>query len=1269
MLSFCNRVSDSLEYRFYVETKSPLSDRDIEKLRLILADGFIPSTVNNLPSLNSEGVIEIGPRLNFATAWSTNLLSICRAVGLNDVVRIERARRLVIPASSDGKAFIASCHDRMTEQVYAEEPISFDTGVKPEPLKTIPLIEDGPNALLKVPGFAGDEFDRVFLYDYFVKHEKRNPTVAEILDLNNANSEHCRHWLFMGKWIIDGQEMPDTLFSLVKEPWKRNPGNSLAAFDDNSGIIAGANVVIIIPKNPGLPSSYSLCEVNFCPTITAETHNFPTGIYPFGGAETGAGGRHRDNRDVRQGARLGGGTTGYSVANLNIPGYKLPWENEAAVYPSNLATPLNILIRGSDGASDYANKAGEPLLTGFVRSGDIILPSGERWANIKPILFSGGIGVIDERHAGKGQPEVGMIIVQIGGPAYRIGVGGGAASSLKQGDQDIKLDFNAVQRGDAEMSRKVDRALKSCLDMGDANPILIAHDQGAGGPANVLKEAVGRAGGRIDLRKINVGDPTMSVCEIWVAEYQERECVLIWPERLEEFQAICRREKVNCEILGEVTGDGRFVVFDSQDGSTPVDLDLSKVLEDLPQKTYTDERKKMGFSRLSLPKGLSFLQALEMVLKLPSVGSKRFLVKKIDRSVKGLVAQQPCCGPGQLTVADFGAMAWSQIDTKGTATSIGERSFLMLGDPEAGARMAVAEAILNLAGAGITSLEDIKCRANWMWAPKLPGEGAALYDAAQAMRDIMMALKIAINGGKDSSSMATKVGGDIVKSFRELVISAYAVMPDIRKKATPDIKCPGESFLLFLDLSNGHQRLGGSALAQVLGQVGNEFPDVDDVKLLKRGFEFIQAMINGGLALSYHDVSDGGLITALSEMCWAGNSGLDLFGRPLSIGLFSEELGVVMEFHKEDLRKVETVIDDFCLASKAHWLAKTTNDAKTMTLHNLGGDPIDLEMDETYGWWEETSAQIDDLQTNSDQAQEEKRNLHRLRKGVSYRTNLSFSATAPDILAKAEKPKALILREEGTNSEEEMASAFYAAGFSPYDVTMTDLLDGRITLDEFRVLAACGGFSYADVPDSAKGWAATILFNEKLAEQFLRFYNRPDTLSLGVCNGCQLFGLLGWVPWLGIKPEDQPRFVHNLSGRFESRWVGVKVIPSQAIALKGFEGSILGIHCDHGEGRLIFPDPNIHNTVIKEGLMPMVLVDEEGEATDSYPFNPNGSPMGITSLCTRDGRHLAMMPHPERSFQTWQWHYLPSPLEEKWGRVSPWLKLFQNMREWCETVR
>jgi phosphoribosylformylglycinamidine synthase len=1081
---------------------------------------------------------------------------------------------------------------------------------------------------------------------------------------------------------------------IIMQPLRTSPLNSVIAFKDNSSAIRGYPIRTIVPDIPGTPCPFQKNDLVYHIIFTAETHNFPTGVAPFPGAETGTGGRIRDVHATGRGSLVIAGTAAYCVGNLHIPGYALPWEEPPFVYPLNLASPLQIEINASNGASDYGNKFGEPLIQGFTRSFGLRLPDGERREWVKPIMFTGGVGQIDNRHIDKGLPEKSMYVVKIGGPAFRIGIGGGAASSMIQGENIAELDFSAVQRGDAEMEQKVTRVIRTCVEMGDRNPIISIHDQGAGGNCNVVKEIIYPAGAKIEIRNIQLGDHTLSVLEIWGAEYQEQDALLLHPDRTDEFLAFCKREKVPCAIIGDITGDGYIVIHDSIDGNTPVSLELSRVLGAMPRKTFNLERIPPVLEPLKLPENITIISALGKVLRLISVGSKRFLTNKVDRSVTGLIAQQQCVGPLQLTLSNVAVVGQSHFDLTGAAISIGEQPIKGLINPGVMARMSVGEALTNIVWAKVSALEDIKCSGNWMWAAKLIGEGARLYDAALALRDILLEFGIAVDGGKDSLSMAAKVmdtsgKAEIVKAPGNLVISAYVTCPDITKVISPDIKRPGESRLLYIDLGGGRYRTGGSALAHVYKQVGAEAPDVDDPQLLKRAFHVVQKLIEGDLILSGHDRSDGGLMVTLLEMAFAGNCGLEInivqkpasgspSVPPLEKGskggltdvlfplLFSEELGFIIEYLPEYEQRMTDIFKQADIPFQI--IGKTLTEKEIII--QVNDQPIFREnMCELRAIWEETSYQIERLQANPECAEEEKR-VNFDRSGPAYTLKFTPSPLRGngkdgDELSQVSKlPKVAILREEGSNGDREMASAFYHAGFDVWDVTMTDLLDGAATLDDFRGLAFVGGFSYADVLDSAKGWAGVIRFNEKLFEQFERFYARPDTFSLGVCNGCQLMALLGWIPWRGIPDHIQPRFIQNRSGRFESRFSTVSIIRSPSIMLQGMEGSTLGVWIAHGEGRLIFPDKDVMRDVLQKELAPVGFVDDNNEFTEIYPFNPNGSPSGITALCSHDGRHLAMMPHPERTFLKWQWAYMP----EEWKKnleASPWLRMFQNARQWC----
>ncbi|HSX24652.1 MAG TPA: phosphoribosylformylglycinamidine synthase [Candidatus Andersenbacteria bacterium] len=1270
------QVRSDLEFGFTIESKSALSELELAKLRWLIAETFEPNKTGNQPFFDQSEIVEIGPRLSIETPFSSNAVSICQSMGLRHITRIERTQRYLIENGQSSEILLKTCLDRMTEQHYPNGIENFDTGIIPEDVQAVDLMGRGKTALEEMNSTLGlgmDTRDLDYYQHLFTKVLRRNPTDVELFQLGNANSEHSRHWYFKGQIVIDGTPMQQTLFEIVQQPLK-NLGSencSLVAFRDNAGVIKGFGTCLILPVTPGKPSEMRVLEKVVHIACTAETHNHPTFVAPFPGANTGGGGRIRDNSAVGRGGIAGVGVAGYFVGNLFIPGYEIPGEVAGKDKPSKYASPLSILIEGSNGVSSYGNQFGEPLTLGFTRTfGQIV---GNEWREPrKPILYSGGLSHLFDEHIAKETPEVGMLIVRIGGPAYPIGVGGGSASSMMQGQNTEVLDFNSVQRGNAEMENRANRVIRACAEMGDNNPISSIHDQGAGGPSNVLTELLEPLGGKISIRGIVLGDKTMSVLQIWSAEFQEGYGLLIRPEQIELFQSVCTRERVNCEVLGEIDGSGNVVVEDSQNGTTPVELNLEQILTNMPQKTFESTRRPMALVPLELP-DVTVGEAIEKVFKLPHVGSKGFLVHKVDRSVTGLVAQQQCCGIAQIPIANVSVNAQSHFGFTGAASAVGEQPIKMLLDPKGGARMAVAEMLTNIASVKIRSLEDIRCRANWIWPAKMPHEGALLYDAAKAMSNLMIelgvnGLEIAQDGGKDSLTPVANVAGELVKSPGSLVILGYAPVPNITKKVTPDIKMPGESSLALIDLGHGKNRLGGSAFAQALNQLGDESPDVDDPKLLKNAFLAIQKMIDEDLILSLHDRSDGGLITAVAEMCMASRCGFNVIiphGAEVLASLFGEELGFIMEIDAESEKRIFQICESFQVPIS--WIGVTRSDRVCNITAQDGRKLFQSTIMELRQWWEATSFELEKLQMNPECAEQEYCTHHvqlpRINVASSYRLPFIPQAGFAEVLESENKPRVAVLREEGTNGDREMAAAFFAAGCSPFDITMQDLMDGNATLDNFQGLVFPGGFSYMDVFDSAKGWAGTILFNEKLREMFDRFYAREDTFSLGVCNGCQLMALLGWVPWKGIEGEKQPRFVHNTSGRFESRWAQVEILPSPSILLTGMEGSKLGVWIAHGEGQLVYPDESIEQGVWERRLAPLAFIDPFGNPTEIYPHNPNGSPHGITALCSPNGRHLAMMPHPERCFTLWQWPWMPPEWEGI--EASPWLRMFQNARTWC----
>ncbi|ERN07418.1 probable phosphoribosylformylglycinamidine synthase, chloroplastic/mitochondrial [Amborella trichopoda] len=1291
------------EQCFNVGLSSPLSDDKLDILKWLLQETYEPENLKNESFLggNREGtstvLIEVGPRLSFTTAWSANAVSVCKSCSLTEVNRIERSRRYllylkegsVLLPESQIQDFLAMVHDKMTECVYSTKLTSFKTAMVPDSVTQVPVIEKGRAALEEINkkmGLAFDEYDLQYYLGLFKDDLKRNPTIVELFDIAQSNSEHSRHWFFNGQLVIDGQRMSQTLFQIVKSPLKANPSNSVIGFKDNSSAIKGFSVNPLLPISSGVISQLSLSDRTFDILFTAETHNFPCAVAPYPGAETGAGGRIRDTHATGRGSFVVASTAGYCVGNLRMEGSYAPWEDPSFIYPSNLASPLQILIDASNGASDYGNKFGEPLIQGYTRTFGMRLPSGERREWLKPIMFSGGIGQIDHELISKGEPEIGMLVVKIGGPAYRIGMGGGAASSMVSGQNDAELDFNAVQRGDAEMAQKLYRVVRACIEMGEKNPIVSIHDQGAGGNCNVVKEIIFPKGAEIDIRSIVVGDETMSVLEIWGAEYQEQDALLVKPESKDLLLSICVREKVSMAVIGSISGDGRVVLMDSRaikecqsKGLPPpppaVDLDLEKVLGDMPQKTFEFKRAFNAREPLDIAPGITLLDCLKRVLRLPSVCSKRFLTTKVDRCVTGLVVQQQTVGPLQLPLADVAVIAQTYAGLTGGACAIGEQPIKGLLNPKAMARLAMGEALTNLVWAKVTSLGDVKASGNWMYAAKLDGEGAAMYDAAMALSESMIELGIAIDGGKDSLSMAAQASGETVKAPGNLVISVYVTCPDITKTVTPDLKLGDDGLLLHIDLAEGRRRLGGSALAQTFDQIGDECPDLEDISHLKRTFETVQSLIEEGLISAGHDITDGGLIVCLLEMAFAGNCGLhvelDTRDGDHFRALFAEELGLVLEVSKANVGLVMEKLDASGVS------AQLIGHVTSSPLIELLVDGVPQLKEKTSflrDFWEDTSFELEMFQSLASCVQSE-RDLLKSRHAPTWGLPFTPRFTEEKLMKMGSKPKVAIIREEGSNGDREMSAAFYAAGFEPWDVAMTDLLNDRVSLKDYRGLAFVGGFSYADVLDSAKGWSASIRFNSSLLSQFQEFYDRPDTFSLGVCNGCQLMALLGWVPGpqvgsSGLEPcgdVTQPRFIHNESGRFECRFASVTIHDSPSVMLQGMQGSTLGVWSAHGEGRAFFPSDGVLERVLGSGLAPVRYCDDDGKVTEVYPHNPNGSPLGIAALCSPDGRHLAMMPHPERCFLMWQFPWYP----KDWGfdrkGPSPWLRMFQNAREWCDS--
>ncbi|KAG5849998.1 hypothetical protein ANANG_G00077620 [Anguilla anguilla] len=1221
-------------YNVELSASAPLSQDQKNVLRWLFSPPLQAEQLAEEPFLRAgpgEIVVEIGPRLNFSTAWSTNAVSICQSVGLSQVARVELSRRLLMKpkdgvsetmAEEKMEKLIASLYDSMTECIYPRPISSFAVEARPQEVFEVDILGEGRAALEKANeelGLAFDPWDLDY-YTALFQRVNRNPTSVECFDLAQSNSEHSRHWFFRGHMTIDGQEQKETLFSLIMGTQRHSNQNNVIKFCDNSSGIVGMEVECMYPSDPAQSSSYVTRRTTRHVIFTAETHNFPTGVAPFSGATTGTGGRIRDVQSAGRGGHVIAGTAGYCFGNLHIPGYALPWEEEGWEYPPSFAPPLQVSIEASDGASDYGNKFGEPVLAGFARSFGMQLPNGERREWIKPIMFSGGLGSIEDQHVKKEDPKPGMEVVKIGGPVYRIGVGGGAASSIQvQGDNSSARDLGAVQRGDAEMEQKMNRALRACLERAEGNPVCSIHDQGAGGNGNVLKELSEPAGALVYASRFKTGDPTLSVLELWGAEYQESNALLLRPSDRDFLERVCRREKCPVDFVGKITGDGKIVLVDDRSapgeqgdgGRCPVDLDLEWVLGKMPQKEFVLERVTPVLQPLSLPPGLCVMDALERVLRLPSVASKRYLTNKVDRSVTGLVAQQQCVGPLHTPLADVAVVALSPFSLQGAATAVGEQPIKGLLSPAAGARMAVGEALTNLVFARVSALKDVKCSGNWMWAAKLPGEGAGLWEACQAMCEVMGRLGVAVDGGKDSLSMAARVGKETVKAPGSLVISVYAVCPDVTATVTPDLENPdGNGLLLYVPVSPGKYRLGGSALAQCYGQLGDRSPDLEDPDKLSACFNTTQTLIQDRLLSAGHDISDGGLISCLLEMAFAGNRGIEvdlpLRGPGVMEVLFSEELGLVLEVSESNVARVCQSYTDAGLP--CHRIGKTCGfgPESLVKVRVCGQEVLSDSLPRLRALWESTSFQLERLQANPTCVQQEEDGLA-CRTQPFYR--LTFEpAHTPSFKGLAEgHPRVAVIREEGSNGDREMSASLSMAGFEVWDVTMQDICSGSTTLDPFRMVVFVGGFSYADVLGSAKGWAATVTFNPRARAEFERFRRRGDTLSLGVCNGCQLMALLGWVGE-GDGTASDVTLTHNKSGRFESRFVSVGILRSPAVMLRGMEGSSLGVWVAHGEGLVQFSSLQAQDRVIGAPWLPCATWTTRGPPPSGTPRTRTGRP-------------------------------------------------------------
>jgi len=1279
-------VGEGLEYCFNVETSEPLDAGERVKLEGLLRETFEPEKFGreSLLGLELEQVVEFGSRTTSETPWATTAVAICHACGLTKVTRVEFSRRHMLPVGASESQFIAAHpdYDRMTMQVYPEPLTTLAPRGEAEPVRTIPLIEEGIPALERFAqekGLALWPVMMEYIYDYFVRKLSRNPTDVETFKFGQLNSEHCRHPLFNALFIIDGQPMPETLLGMIRSTVENNRGNVAVAFEDNAAILLPSVVTAFMPESATGPSAFITRTVDRSIVMKVETHNHPTTISPYPGAATGVAVR-RDIFGSGRGAVPVAHVACYYVANLLIPGYDLPWEREYAPHPSRFATPLDIIIQASNGASDDCNCFGNPVILGSYTSFEEMVGQ-DHYGWKKTAMVAGSWGYMDARHIQKEAPKKGMKVVQIGGDAHPIGVGGGSGSSQFAGGQDADLDFNSVQRADPLMEKSNFDVFRGCSELGSENPIANTTDLGAGGDCVAVPELVYPAGARVELRQVPCGDTSMPVYVFWCNESQERMVLLIWPEKLELFLAICERHRCPVAVIGEVTGDGKFVLTDSQaaedsgrEQKVPIDVDMDFLLADLPQVTVDVKRVERQLKPAEIP-DVPILTLLDRVLRLPKVGSKAFLTRQADRSVGGLVAQQQTVGPLQLTLADCAVTAMSFPDITGSAIALGEQPIVGLVDTQAGGRMSLGESLTNLVWALVNGFESINFSGTWQWPCKQPGEDARLYETVRAVTELCKQLGLRIPVGKDSVSMSALTEllsqPHFVRSPGTVQIISFADCLDITKTVTPDLKAPGESRLMFIDLAKGKQRLGGSALLQVHNQVGNEAPDVEDAGLLRRAFEAVQRLIQRELILAGHDRSDGGLITCLLEMAFAGNCGLDLnFRRSAGFGLdprralFNQELGWVIEYQPEDHEKIRGVLGRADLARYCHVLGQGVEGSSAgISVRFNGEEVLGAPMPDLRAIWQETSCQHDAIQANPEVVAEEKRNCF-IRPGPGYKLSFNPRPTPKRVLSRRHKPRAAILCEKGTNGEREMAGASRWAGFDPKYIVVTDLIEGRASLKGFKALALPGGFTFSDVFGAGKAMAGVIELNQRVADEFSTFRALVDTCILGVCNGCQVMPLLGIVPWEGIPIEKRPRFIRNVSRIFESRPITVGIGESNSIFLQDMAGSVMGVWVAHGEGQFYCPDKTVLDQILSQGLAPIRYVDDYGAVTEEYPFNPNGSPFGIAGISSPDGRFLAMMPHPERLFQLWQWPWMPK--EWKTLKASPWMRLFQNAREWCD---
>jgi len=1259
----------------FIDLLEPLTDDQQQVLAKLLQYG--PAEVDE----QVEGeLLVVVPRLGTISPWSSKATDICHNAGLSAVQRVERGIELrvqfVADASAEQRAaFRAAVHDRMTQVVLDElqQAEALFAVQKPKPLSRIDMLGQGREALVDANSELGlalaeDEID--YLLEQF-QGLARNPTDAELMMFAQANSEHCRHKIFNADWVIDGKLQDISLFGMIRNTAKVSPAGVLSAYSDNSSVIEGALGQRFF-ADPDT-HQYGFTEEPIHILMKVETHNHPTAIAPYAGAATGSGGEIRDEGATGRGSKPKAGLSGFSVSNLNIPGFAQPWE-KAYGKPDRIVSALDIMIEGPLGGAAFNNEFGRPNLNGYFRTLEIEA-AGMNGTEVrgyhKPIMIAGGLGNIRDQHVEKQRIPAGAKIIVLGGPALLIGLGGGAASSMASGESAETLDFASVQRDNPEIERRCQEVIDRCWAYGERNPIISIHDVGAGGLSNALPELVHDAdrGAILELRRVPCDEPGMSPVEIWCNEAQERYVMAVSEADLPRFEAICKRERAPFAVLGEATEEEHLKVTDELFGEAPVDLPMSVLFGKPPKMQREFDRSDFQRQPFSL-KGIELREAIQRVLQLPAVASKSFLITIGDRSVTGLVNREQMVGPWQVPVADCAVTASSYNGYTGEAMAMGERTPLALIDAPASGRMAVAESITNIAAADIGALSNIKLSANWMAAAGHPGEDQNLFDTVKAVgMELCPALGIAIPVGKDSLSMRT-VWQDrgINKSVTaplSVIISAFAPVRDIRHTLTPQLRTEEGGVLLLLDLGRGQNRLGGSALAQVYGQVGEVAPDLDEPALLSNFFNVTQQLLAEQKLLAYHDRSDGGLLTTLVEMMFAGRVGADLVldhiagdNEEALAALFAEELGAVIQVRAEQADAVIAAYSKAGLADCIHRIGEL-NHEDVLRIRLGGAILLETPRRDLHRTWAETSYQIQSLRDNPNCAQQEFDAIpHDNDPGLNVRLTFDMSEDVVAPFADAVRPKVAILREQGVNGHVEMGAALKRAGFATFDVHMSDLLAERVKLADFRGLVICGGFSYGDVLGAGEGWAKTILYNAVLRADFSAFFNRPDTFTLGVCNGCQMLSALKeLIPGA----EHWPRFVRNQSEQFEARTALVEITSSPSIFLDGMAGTRLPIAVAHGEGRVEISDASFNHCVDNQ-LLALRYIDSFANPAVNYPANPNGSIGGATGFTTADGRVTIMMPHPERVFRVVQQSWCPDGWKE--FENAPWFRMFANARKW-----